>query len=101
MEIEIERPSDSVIAAAVGWLAGRAFVLLGDRTFQHRATAALTDHPSKISLEFLTAFDTDIQWACKRAKVRPPRLSQFFEGPRLIRTTGTDAPSCGILLAGR
>jgi hypothetical protein len=76
---EIAEGSTAVIAAAAGWLAGRAEQLLGDRSYVERTVAALTDTPCRIDFAFLHQLEADIR-ACIPYNIPPPKAEDFFGG---------------------
>jgi len=75
--------SNPAIAAAAGWLAGRALRILSSREFLDRVTTALTSQPPKLTLEFLTSLETDIRLACHHANLRAPTIQEFFTESQL------------------
>lgn len=76
----IDSVPHTTIAAAAGWLAGRAEVLLNDRTFRDRVVSALVHSPGRLDVRFLTALDLDIRHACQSARRPAPQLARFFQG---------------------
>jgi len=75
--LEVAPASSSTIAAGYGWLAGRAAVILGDRSFLARSVELLVT--GRVSIDLLLQLETDIRWACNKAGRPAPSIAEFFE----------------------
>ncbi len=78
MALGAEQFSESAIACAVGWIAGRADALIGDELFVPWATAALYESQG-LTFAVLGKLETEIaNEFARRGFINPPNLKMFL-----------------------
>lgn len=75
--MNVGQADESTLAAAAGYLAAEARIVLGERKYQARAVRRLCDGKG-FTVEFLAGMEQEIQAQCRAANVPEIRVSHFF-----------------------